>query len=81
MTKNEDINLAYRYAFYCAQSYRDYNDIDNSIKWYTKVVEDLNNWAQEKYCSCIWLGNLYKKKGNLEKSLHYYLKSLLYDKG
>jgi len=80
MDKKEDIGLAFRYAFYCGQSYRDYNDIDNSIKWYTKVVEELNNWSQEKYCSCIELGNLYRKKNNMEKSLYYYLKSLSYDK-
>lgn len=79
MDKKEDIGLAYRYAFYCGQSYRDFNDTQNAIKWYKKVVEELNNWVQEKYYSCIELGNLYKKKDNFERSIYYYLKSLEYD--
>ena len=74
----EDISLKNRYAFYIAQSYKDCNKINESIKWYEKVLT-LNNWEQEKYYSCIMLGNLYKNKDK-NKSIYYYLKSIIYDK-
>jgi len=67
--------LAARYAFYCAQSYRDANQKEESIKWYKKVLE-LNNWAQEKYFSCIQLGILSSDK---DESVFYFLKSIHYD--
>lgn len=74
----KDIFLKNRYAFYIAQSYKDCNQINKAIKWYKKVLI-LNNWEQEKYYSCIMLGNLYKNKDK-NKSIYYYLKSIIYDK-
>ena len=74
-----DKSLAYRYAFYCAQSYRDCGLYDESIKWYEKVLT-LNNWYQEKYYSCLMLGMMYKEnKGNFEKALDVCVKSTEYD--
>ena len=67
--------LAGRYAFYCAQSYRDANKKEESIKWYKKVLE-LNNWSQEKYFSCIQIGLL---SSNKEDAVLYFLKSLEHD--
>ena len=72
-------SLAGRYAFYCAQSFKDCNHDDDSIEWYELVVEKLNNWNQEKYYSCLMLGHHYKKKGNFQKSLEYFLKSENFD--
>jgi len=71
--------LATRYAFYCAQSFKDCNHVDEAIEWYTLVVEKLNNWVQEKYYSCIILGQLYARKNNFEKSLFYFLKAIEFD--
>jgi len=76
--KEKDQGLADRYAFYCAQSYKDCNEIDRSIEWYEKVLT-LGNWNQEKYYSCITLGSLFSRKGDNEKSLKYLLKSIEYD--
>jgi hypothetical protein len=76
----KDIGLAHRYAFYCARSYNDGNEKDNALIWFKKVVEELNNWSQEKYHSCIALGDIYKNKNDFSNALHYYLKSIEYDK-
>jgi GR25 family glycosyltransferase involved in LPS biosynthesis/glycosyltransferase involved in cell wall biosynthesis len=67
--------LAGRYAFYCAQSFRDCGKNDESIEWYTLVVEKLNNWVQEKYYSCLMLGKQYQTKGNFQKAVEYFLKA------
>jgi len=77
---NGDIGLAHRYAFYCAQSYKDsgHKYVDSSIEWYKKVLT-LNNWAQEKYVSCLTLGDLYKSKNDYENALYYWLKTIEYD--
>lgn len=71
--------LAARYAFYCAQSFRDANNHNTeSIEWYKKVL-DLDNWNQEKYYSCVELGKLLFQEKKIEEGLFYYLKSVQYD--
>ena len=75
---NGNKGLAHRYAFYCAQSYKDTGNIQESINWYKKVLE-LNNWAQEKYYSCLMLGELYKKLNDNDIAMRYWIKSSEYD--
>jgi len=69
-----------RYAFYCAQSYKDYGKNTNkeSIKWYQKVLKR-NNWNQEKYYSCLMLGELYSREEDTMNALKYWIKSSEYD--
>lgn len=75
-----DKKLAARYAFYCAQSFRDTKKhVPDSIEWYKKVLE-LDNWNQEKYFSCLQLGILLFSLKRNEEGLFYYLKSIEYDK-
>jgi hypothetical protein len=75
-----DIPLAHRYAYYCARSYRDGRENDNALIWFKKVVEEnLYNWTQEKYCSCIEIGDKYREQNKFEEALHYYLKSTDFD--
>jgi len=77
---NGDKNLAARYAFYCAQSFRDTKKhVPDSIEWYKKVLE-LNNWHQEKYFSCIQLGILLFSLKRNEEGVFYFLKSIDYDR-
>ena len=74
-------DLKTRYAFYCAQSFSDAKMVDDAIEWYEKCLT-LNGWNQEKYCSCIKLGELYKnKKDNKyhDKYIYYWSKSCEYD--
>ena len=75
-----DYAMACRYAFYCAQSYKDSgpNYFDDSITWYKKVLE-LENWAQEKYYSCWMIGNMYLQKQDANNALTYLFKSTEYD--
>jgi GR25 family glycosyltransferase involved in LPS biosynthesis len=70
--------LAGRYAFYLAQSYKDSGNIDKSIMWYEKVL-NLDNWLQEKYYSCLKLGELYNQKDDFKKSIYFFLESIKYD--
>ena len=67
-----------RYHFYLSQSYKDSGDVSNAIKWYTKTL-DLNGWIQEKYYSCLMLGDLYLQQGNDKYALKFWLKSIEYD--
>jgi GR25 family glycosyltransferase involved in LPS biosynthesis len=71
--------LAGRYAFYCAQSFKDCNQTDDAIEWYTLVADKLNNWVQEKYYSCLMLGFQYRGKGNFQKAMEYFLKADMFD--
>jgi len=71
--------LSGRYAFYCAQSFKDCGRADDAIEWYTLVADKLNTWVQEKYYSCLMAGFQYKGKGNFQKALEYFLKAELYD--
>ena len=54
--KNEDINLIPRYCFYAGQSYKDYNDHENSIKYYKKRIE-YGGWVEELFISYMEIGN------------------------
>ena len=76
--KNTNEHLANRYIFYCGQSYKDSGSkyFPQAIKWYSKLL-NTTAWEQEKYYSCIMLGDLYEDK--FEK-IRYYMKSIEYDK-
>lgn len=74
----KDTSLTDRYAFYCAQSWKDAGEPDNAIQWYKKCLT-LNNWYQEKYYSCLMIGNLYKQKGDMMEALKYWLNTTEYD--
>ena len=76
LKNSDDIHM--RYSFYCANSYKDSDDIDNAIKWYKNTLQ-LNNWNQEKYVSCLNLYKLYEKKSNIEQGIYYLIQSHKYD--
>ena len=78
--KETNIGLKCRYAFYCAQSYKDANMVNEAIIWYEKCLE-LPNWVQEKYYSCMMLGSLYiyHNPKDKDKALFVLLKSMEYD--
>jgi hypothetical protein len=77
---DKDYYLSCRYAFYCAQSYKDAGSvyIDDAIEWYKKCL-GLNMWLQEKYYSCLTLGDLYMKKNDNQNALKYWCKTIDYD--
>jgi glycosyltransferase involved in cell wall biosynthesis len=74
--------LKARYAFYCAQSYKDYQQVNSAIEWYKKVVDSKDNWAQERYYACLQLGKLYQGKSGADdimNALQYYIKARSFD--
>lgn len=71
-------DLKSRYSFYCGQSYMDGGAIDEAIEWYKKCESD-NGWDQERYYSCLQLGELFRRKGDLIQMQHYWSKTCQYD--
>ena len=67
-----------RYAFYCANCFRDSQKYINAIKWY-KIVLKQNNWVQEKYISCLRLFQCYKAINKVETGFYYLVESFKYD--
>ena len=75
-----DKALASRYAFYCGRSFQDagpeyYLD---SVEWYKKVLESIN-WLQEKYFSCLMIGDIYNHLKDYNQAVRYWIKSSDYD--
>jgi hypothetical protein len=70
-------DLKCRYAFYCAQSYKDAKNHEDSITWY-KISLELQGWDQEKYYACLQLGEMYENS-NMELTQYYWSKSSQYD--
>ena len=67
----EDKTLLPRYAYYCAQSYRDADMIDPAIKWYKKRLE-LEGWIEEKYLCFQYLGLLHERQENHKEAIYYW---------
>ena len=67
-----------RYAFYCANSYRDYGKHEDAIRWY-KITLTQDNWAQEKYMACLHLHRCYESLGQKEHGFFYLVKAFAYD--
>lgn len=76
LKENDDLHL--RYAFYCANSYKDSGKNEEAIKWY-KITLNQNNWYQEKYISCLNLYDCYCKIGCKETGFYYLVQSIKYD--
>jgi beta-1,4-mannosyl-glycoprotein beta-1,4-N-acetylglucosaminyltransferase len=70
--------LYMRYAFYCANSYKDYGMDAEAIKWYKKTLEH-DNWAQEKYVSCLYMFECYERLKQPETGFFYLVKAFKYD--
>ena len=75
---NGDAGMASRYAFYCAQSYKDAGLPDDAIEWYKKCLT-LHNWSQEKFYSALMIGTMYNKQNDKESALKYLCKTIEYD--
>ena len=78
-SNNTDKGLLPRYTFYCAQSFKDSNDVNKAIFYYKKVL-DYDTWIQEKYVSALNIGNLYERLNNIEDAMTYWYKAITYDK-
>jgi beta-1,4-mannosyl-glycoprotein beta-1,4-N-acetylglucosaminyltransferase len=70
--------LYQRYAFYCANSYKDCGKFEDAIKWY-KITLKQDNWAQEKYVSCLYIYDCYNALGQKEHGFYYLIEAFTYD--
>lgn len=68
---NIDKDLLARYAFYCAQSYRDAGMLQKAIEWYQKRTE-LGVWQEEIYVSYMELGLLFERLKKYMEASHYW---------
>ena len=73
-----DIWLNSRYAFYCAQSYKDAKKSDKAIEWYKKTLA-LDCCQQEKFYAAYMIGVLEQQSNNICNAMSYYLLTLTYD--
>lgn len=74
----EKDDISNRYVFYCANSYRDADKIDEAIIWYEKTLES-QGWIQERYISCLNLFELYSKKSQEKIGCYYLVNAFTYD--
>ena len=70
--------LYHRYAFYCANSYKDCGKHEEAIKWY-KITLNQDNWGQEKYVSCLYIYDCYVILGQKEHGFFYLIEAFSYD--
>lgn len=70
--------LYQRYAFYCANSYKDCGKLEEAIKWY-KITLEQDNWQQEKYISCLYIYDCLVLLKRKEEGFFYLVKALPYD--
>ena len=75
-----DYNLSCRYAFYCAQSFKDSGEkyVNDAIEWYQKCL-GLKMWTQEQYVSCLTIGDLYARQNDMPNALKYWYKTVEFD--
>lgn len=76
VAKGDD--LYKRYAFYCANSYRDCGRYEDAIKWY-KITLSQDNWSQEKYVSCLYMYECCQHLNKKEEGFYYLVKAFSYD--
>lgn len=73
--ENKDPDLKARYLFYLAQSFRDYKDYPNAIKYYMQRA-DYGDWPEEAYYSCWQVGLLMYNIDTytMNDKLHWFMK-------
>ena len=71
--------IAARYAFYCANSYRNTSNREKTVEFYKKVLT-LNGWVQEKYMACLELWGQYEHLETPEKGVDFLMESTKYDR-
>jgi glycosyltransferase involved in cell wall biosynthesis len=68
-----------RYAFYCANSWKDCGNCEKAIFWYRRTLE-LDGWSQEKYIACLRIYEMYAKLGTPELGLYALVESTRFDR-
>ena len=71
--------LFHRYAYYCANSYKDFGNFEAAIKWYKITLSQERQWNQEKYTSCLYIYYCYKSLNQEETGFYYLVESFIHD--
>ena len=71
--------LVHRYAFYCANSYKDFGKFEDAIKWYKITLNQEHQWAQEKYIACLSIYECFENLKQPEHGFFYLVKAFVYD--
>lgn len=71
--------LFHRYAYYCANSYRDCGKFEDAIKWYKITLGQEKQWNQEKYTSCLSIYECYRSLNQEETGFYYLIESFTHD--
>ena len=77
---NNNDHLFHRYAFYCANSYKDCGKYEDAIKWYKITLSHEKQWPQEKYVSCLYIFDCLNALNRKEEGFFYLVKSFEFDK-
>jgi glycosyltransferase involved in cell wall biosynthesis len=77
LNQEKDPELATRYLFYLAQSYRDASQLDLAISWYQKRI-DKGGWAQEVWFSKYEIAKLHERLGDYGSAKLCYLDAFEY---
>lgn len=77
--KQTNNQLYCRYAYYCANSYKDCGKYNDAIKWYKIVLSNNEQWSQEKYTACLYIYDCYSALNDAESGFFYLVKSFQYD--
>ena len=67
-------HLISRYTYYTGQSYKDAERMDRAIEFFKKATQ-LSGWTEEKYMSCMYLGNHYFSNNDIVDALYWYMKA------
>jgi hypothetical protein len=73
-----NICLKNRYTFYCANSYFDFGKYDKALEMY-QIVLASNNWNQEKFYSCMRIGQIFMFSNCHFKAIDFWTESFIYD--
>jgi glycosyltransferase involved in cell wall biosynthesis len=71
--------LFHRYAFYCANSYKDCGNFKKAIQWYQITLNQEQQWFQEKYIACLYIYECFEKLNKKETGYFYLVKAFAYD--
>ncbi|ASM71311.1 glycosyl transferase family 2 [Pseudosulfitobacter pseudonitzschiae] len=72
ITSGQDRELHVRYVFYCANSWRDYGDRDQALKWYVTRTK-LKGWIEETYMAFLGAGLQLEHKKRPDLALDFFL--------
>ncbi|MDV4146708.1 glycosyltransferase [Shimia sp. FJ5] len=70
---NQEQDLLPRYAYYCANSWRDHGDTERALRWYI-ARSKLNGWKEESYMAFLEAGLHLEKTGRADLALDFFLR-------